>query len=68
MYAYYGTNKYNFEKLENPPAFEPAKCLKCQRVIRLGVDDYAMTGDGYICERCYDVRIAERTRPSRVTK
>jgi len=26
MYVYYGTNEYNFEKLENPPDYEPTKC------------------------------------------
>lgn len=25
-YVYSGTNEYNFEKLENPPAYEPTKC------------------------------------------
>ena len=35
MYAYYATNEYNFDVLENPPPFEPTKCGKCGRVIRL---------------------------------
>jgi hypothetical protein len=26
VYLWYGTNEYNFEKLPNPPAYEPTKC------------------------------------------
>ena len=33
MYVWYGTNEHNFEKLENPPAYEPTHCGGCGRVI-----------------------------------
>jgi hypothetical protein len=52
MYVYYGTNEYNFEKLPNPPAFEPTHCHKCGRVISLGEDGYSMVGADYFCDRC----------------
>jgi hypothetical protein len=52
MYVYYGTNDYNFEKLENPPPYVPTLCGQCGTVIRLGEESYMMSGDGYFCERC----------------
>ncbi len=52
MYVWYGTNEFNFEKLPNPPSFEPAHCSKCGVVIKLGTDGYAQSGDEYWCEAC----------------
>jgi len=52
MYVYYGTNEYNFEKLENPPQFEPTKCAKCGAVINLGQDGFSMSAEGYKCVKC----------------
>lgn len=52
MYVYYGTNEYNFEKLPNPPEFEPTRCIKCQRIIRLGYDCHTQTHEGRLCEKC----------------
>jgi hypothetical protein len=52
MYVWYGTNEYNFVKLENPPAYEPTRCKKCNTVIRLGEDGYTRSSEGYFCERC----------------
>lgn len=52
MYAYYATNEYNFEVLENPPAFEPTKCGKCGRVIKLGEGGYSYQGGKYKCYEC----------------
>lgn len=52
MYVWYGTNEYNFEKLENPPAFEPTHCVSCGRVIHLGTDGYMRSREGYFCEKC----------------
>ena len=52
MYVYYGTNEFNFEKLENPPAFKPTKCTKCKNVINLGDGGYSMKGNSYFCMRC----------------
>jgi len=54
MYVWYGTNEYNFEKLENPPAYEPTHCAGCGRVIRLGSDGYVIGPGGYRCEECYE--------------
>jgi hypothetical protein len=52
LYVYFGTNEYNFEKLPNPPAYEPTRCSKCGRVIRLAYDMYSSSGNGYLCEKC----------------
>jgi len=52
MYVYYGTNEYNFEKLENPPKFEPTRCAKCKKVISLGYDGYSMYMGKYYCMEC----------------
>jgi len=52
MYVYYGTNEYNFEKLENPPDYEPTKCSKCGVVIKLGAEGFTQSGDEYWCEAC----------------
>jgi hypothetical protein len=53
LYAYYGTNEYNFEKLEKPPTYEPTHCGNCGRVIRLGKDGYEVGPEGYRCEGCF---------------
>ena len=52
MYVYYGTNEYNFEKLENPPEYEPTKCSKCGTVIILSEGGYSSKGDECFCEEC----------------
>lgn len=52
IYVYYGTNEYNFEKLTNPPKYEPTHCAGCNRVIRLGYEGYSYGPGGYLCEKC----------------
>jgi len=52
MYVWYGTNEYNFEKLENPPAYEPTHCAACGKVISLGEDGYTQLGDKFWCDDC----------------
>lgn len=52
MYVYYGTNDYNFEKLTNPPAYQPTKCNKCNSVIVLADGGYSVSGDEYLCYDC----------------
>jgi hypothetical protein len=52
MYVYYGTNEFNFEKLANPPAFEPTRCATCNKVIKLGEDGYSISKDGTFCMNC----------------
>jgi hypothetical protein len=52
MYVYYGTNEYNFEKLPNPPTFEPTHCASCGKVINLGEGGYSRSGSKYTCMDC----------------
>ena len=53
IYVYYGTNEYNFDKLVDPPSYEPTLCADCGRVIRLGYDGYMISsGRTYRCEAC----------------
>jgi len=52
MYVWYGTNEYNFEKLANPPAYEPTQCAQCGRVIRLAIETHSFGHDGYVCAKC----------------
>ncbi len=56
MYVWYGTNEYNFEKLPNPPSYEPTRCSNCGAVIILGEDEYSVKpgkhGREYECSRC----------------
>ncbi len=52
MYVYLATNEYNFEKLENPPAFEPTQCNRCGVRVRLAYDGYTLKGDEIICASC----------------
>jgi hypothetical protein len=59
MYVYYATNEYNFEKMENPPEYEPTKCAKCGSVIVLSEDAYTMSGEGYFCEKCMGIDLSE---------
>ncbi len=52
MYVWYGTNEYNFEKLPNPPSYEPTKCAKCGKIIQLGTDGFTRWKGEYWCEKC----------------
>ncbi len=54
MYVWYGTNEYNFEKLKNPPSFEPTKCAECNTIIKLGDESYSRKGEQYFCSNCDD--------------
>lgn len=56
MYVYYGTNDYNFEKLENPPEYEPTLCAECNTVIKLSEDACTMSGDKYYCYDCAEIK------------
>ena len=62
MYVWYGTNEYNFEKLPNPPSYEPTKCSKCGVVISLGEDGYTRHRDGYWCEECGEIELENKFR------
>jgi len=52
MYVHLGTNEYNFEKLENPPDYEPTLCSKCGEIIVLADGGYSQRGDEYWCPQC----------------
>jgi hypothetical protein len=52
IYVFYGTNEFNFQKLENLPAYLPTKCAKCGVVISLGYDGHSTKGGEYWCEEC----------------
>ena len=55
IYVWYGTNEYNFEKLKNPPSYEPTRCAKCNTIISLGKDGYSRKGSEYYCYECSDI-------------
>ncbi len=55
MYVYYGTNEYNFEKLENPPEYEPTRCAKCNTIIVLSEGGFSIKSEQYFCAKCSDV-------------
>ena len=64
MYVWYGTNEYNFEKLKNPPHYEPTRCDRCGTVIKLGTDGYSIGPRGKLCEQCTHLDDGlERRRP-----
>lgn len=52
MYVWSATNEYNFVKLENPPAYDPTRCSKCNKIIRLAEEGYSTQGKEYFCSRC----------------
>jgi hypothetical protein len=55
IYVYYGTNEYNFEKLIDPPKFNPTHCYACESVINLGEGGYCLSDGKYFCSlECSD--------------
>jgi hypothetical protein len=52
IYVWYGTNEYNFEKLPNPPAYEPTRCDGCGAVIKLSEGGYSRGPRGTRCDNC----------------
>ncbi len=50
-----GTNEYNFEKLENPPKYEPTRCAKCNSVIVRSEGGFSSKGDDYFCMKCSSI-------------
>lgn len=65
IYVYYGTNEYNFDKLANPPAYEPTRCSKCGVVIVLSEGGYSSMGDQHYCEECTAARMGDLFGPAR---
>lgn len=68
MYVYYTTNEYNFEKLENPPSYEPTHCAQCGRVIVLADGGYSMKGGEYYCWSCEGADLPDWMRPEKPKK
>jgi hypothetical protein len=62
MYVWYGTNNFNFSKLETPPPYEPTKCIDCGCLIVLSSDQYARCADGHRCLDCSDLQAEKRFR------
>ncbi len=52
MYVWYGTNEYNFEKLADPPLYEPTHCDNCGAVVSLALETYTKAPEGILCEKC----------------
>ena len=51
VFVWYGTNEYNFVKLQNPPEYVPTKCSRCGVVICLGEDGHSISpGRKYFCD------------------
>jgi hypothetical protein len=63
MYVWYGTNEFNFEKLQSPPAYEPTHCDRCGVVIKLGTDGHSIGPKGTLCERCSDAAFSPPAPP-----
>lgn len=55
MVAWFGTNEYNWEKMPNPPKFEPTRCHKCGKIIKLPEGGYSHGPEGYTCAECLGV-------------
>ena len=53
IFVYYGANDYNFERLDNPPAYEPTRCSVCTKRIRLAQESYSVRGGQYVCGTCW---------------
>ncbi len=60
MYVWYGTNEYNFEKLADPPSYEPTLCANCGAVIQLSAGGYAQGPKGFLCGRCMWTETSKR--------
>jgi hypothetical protein len=65
MFIYLGTNEYNFEILEDLPAYEPARCSVCSKIIRQGRESYSIDPDEkYTCLNCAEIKIPDFTKKS----
>jgi hypothetical protein len=51
-YVDLGTSEYNFEVLEDPPAFEPTLCMECGARIVLAEGGYTESAAGRLCAPC----------------
>jgi len=62
LYAYHGTNEYNFVKLMNPPPFEPTHCDKCGAVVSLVEGGFTRGPEGLVCGSCSPFELPDFTR------
>lgn len=54
IYDWYGSNEYNFDKLDKLLPFTPICCGQCGSMIIQSHEGYAALPDGtYRCERCH---------------
>ena len=67
MVAWYGTNEYNWEKMPNPPKFEPTKCCKCGKTISLPQGGYSHGKEGYQCSDCFSNEVPSFIHPSEIS-
>ena len=52
-YVEMATNESNFEKLQNPPSYEPTTCAECGQVIIRAHGGYSMVPNkGFVCGAC----------------
>jgi hypothetical protein len=65
MYVDNGTNEYNFEVLENPPAFKPTHCIRCGKVIIKANGGYTQSSEGCVCFDCEESPL-EMFRPGKI--
>ncbi len=65
MVVWYGTNEHNFEKMPDPPSYEPTQCSKCRTIIKLGADGYTRSGEEYWCENCAVKETQKKMRRTR---
>ena len=58
LFVWNGTNEYNFEKLPNPPAFEPTRCDGCGEAFSLVLGGYSEGPAGLLCPQCSEKRFS----------
>jgi hypothetical protein len=65
MYAWFATNEYNFEKLQDPPRFEPTLCSGCGKRIILSDGGYTFADGKRWCESCEPQPAPSKPRSAR---
>jgi hypothetical protein len=62
IYVWYGTNEHNFEKLANPPEYEPTHCDGCGVVVKLSEGGYSQGPKGILCWKCMNKQFPSARR------
>jgi hypothetical protein len=60
IYVWYGTNKFNFVKLDKLPKYELTVCCRCKSRIKLGEEGFLNYRNRYYCSSCALATQAER--------